>query len=150
MADDRTVTFICPACGRNEVPLPEGWDPENTTYQTLAELDDCDEAQEGQYIYGDGHTRGFGGVVRDLDGEGAPRERWVPPRAVIAYHFYRDLRHVGESEPAPICCPSPLYRNRVVSGGVENVFVAMAFLPHGNVPEPEMRARGEQLAKAMK
>jgi hypothetical protein len=150
MADDRTVTFICPACGRNEVPLPEGWDPENTTYQTLAELDDCDEAQEGQYIYGDGHTRGFGGVVRDLDGEGAARERWIPPRAVIAYQFYRDLRHVGGSEPAQTCYPSPLFRNRVVNDGIENVFVAMAFLPHGDVPEPEMRARGEQLAKAMK
>ncbi|MEE9275116.1 MAG: hypothetical protein V3V62_07395 [bacterium] len=149
MPESRQVTFICPACGLNELPLPEGRDPQEIPYVELAELDNCDHAKSGAYIYGNGFTRGFGGLIREEDGEGGVRERWVPPRAVVAYHYYRDQSYITQAEPTRICYPHPLYRNRSVTDGIENIYVAMAFLPHGEVLNPEMRERGELLAKSL-
>jgi len=150
MAEENKVTFICPACGETELPLPEGRDPQETPYVELAELHNCEQAQNAAFLFGNGYTTGFGGVVRDQDGEGIPRERWVPPRAVVAYHFSRQGRKLASTEPAPACFSQPLYRNLVHGQGVDDVFVAMTFLPHGETLSPEMRARGERLAKAMK
>ena len=144
------ATFICPACGQAELPLPEGWPPQETPYVQLAELHDCEQAQTASYLFGDGHTAGFGGVVRDEGPDGQPRERWAPPRAVIAYHYMRQNRQLASTEAAPSCYPQPLYRNLVHGQNTDDVFVAMAFLPHGERLTAAMRARAEQLAKALK
>lgn len=150
MAEEPEATFLCPACGEAELPLPQGMDPNETPYIQLAEMHGCQESQAARYVFGNGHTRGFGGVIRENAEGGGVRERWVPPRAVIAFHFYRDQVYIAREEASAACYPQPLYRNRAVTDGVENVFVAMTFLPHGETHTPEMRARGEALAKAMK
>ncbi len=150
MAEVTETTFICPACGEAELPLPSGLDPNETLYIQLAELHDCKQAQTAQFIFGNGHTSGFGGVIRENMEGGGIRERWVPPRAVIAFHFYQDQNYLAREESASTCYPQPLFRNRIVTGGVENIFVAMTFLPHGDTLSPEMRARGAALAQAMR
>ncbi len=149
MADNQNVTFICPACGKNELPLEGAGDPNEILYIELAEMDTCDEAQTARFVFGDSFTKGFGGVVRDVDAEGEERVRWVPPRAVVAYHFARNEERIGYAEPMNDFYPQPLYRNLSKGGDVENVFVAMAFLPHNESMTSQMRARGEALAKAL-
>ncbi|MEK6709388.1 MAG: hypothetical protein AABZ64_02295 [Nitrospinota bacterium] len=144
------TTFICPACGQGELPLPEGWPPQDTPYARLAELHDCEQAQTASFIFGDGHTAGFGGVVRDTGPDGTPRERWAPPRAAVAYHFTRQGRQLARAEAAPGCYPQPLYRNLSHGQNADDVFVAMAFLPHGEQLTPQLRAQGEKLAKSLK
>jgi hypothetical protein len=150
MAEVTETTFICPACGEAELPLPVGMNPNETPYIQLAELHDCKPAQTAQFIFGNAHTSGFGGVIRENTEDGGIRERWVPPRAVIAYHFYQDQNYLAREEAASACYPQPLFRNRTVIDGVENVFVAMTFLPHGDTLSPEMRAKGTALAQAMR
>jgi hypothetical protein len=150
MAETGAHTFICPACGEAELPLPENMDPNDIPYVHLSEIHDCDQSKAASYIYGNGHTRGFGGVIRETLEGGEERERWIPPRAVVAFHFYRDREYLAREEPIAGCYPQPLFRNRVASGGIENIFVAMAFLPHGELHTGEMRARGEFLAKALR
>lgn len=149
MAEVTQRTFICPACGEAELPLPEGMEPNATPYITLAELHDCKAVQELRYIFGNGHTTGFGGVIREILRGDKVKERWVPPRAIVAYHFYRDQTYLAHEEEMPGCYPQPLFRHRKVIDGIENVFVAMTFLPHGETLAPEMRARGAVLAQAM-
>ena len=149
MAEDQNVTFICPACGKTELPLGDSDDPNDILYIQLAEMDTCDEAATAQFIYGDSFTKGFGGVVRDVNPEGEERQRWVPPRAVIAYHFARNEERIGHAEPMSDFYPQPLYRNLSKGDGIENIFVAMTFLPHNESITPEMRARGEALAKSL-
>ncbi len=150
MAEGTETTFICPACGEAELPLPEGMDPNQTPFIQLAELHGCKQAQAASFIFGNGHTSGFGGVIRENTEGGGFRERWVPPRAVVAYHFYRDQAYLAHEEASSACYTQPLFRNRSVTNGVENIFVAMTFLPHGETHSPEMRARGEQLAKSIR
>ncbi len=150
MAEVTETTFICPACGEAELPLPEDMNPNETPYIQLAELHDCNQVQVSSFIFGNGHTSGFGGVIRENLEGGGIRERWVPPRAVIAYHFYRDQDYLAREEVSSGCYPHPLFRNRIVTGGVENIFVAMVFLPHGETISPEMRARGTALAQSMR
>ncbi|MDA0999042.1 MAG: hypothetical protein O2807_00815 [bacterium] len=143
-------TFVCPACGVNELALPEGWDPLNTPYVQLAELDNCDAIQSGSFVFGNGFTTGFGGRVQEMDTAGnILRERWVPPRVAISYLYYRDQVYLSHAEPESTCFPQPLFRNRVVKDGKEHIYVAMAFLPHGEIHPRDMRARGEALAKAL-
>ncbi len=150
MTEKQNATFICPACGRSELPLDGfGDDPNEALYVQLAEKDNCEEAKTARFLFGDGFTSGFGGVVRDLDEEGNERERWIPPRAVVAYHFARNDERIGQAEPMNDFYPQPLYRNLSKGGGVENVYVAMTFLPHNEAMTPGMRARGETLAKSM-
>lgn len=144
------TTFICPACGEAELPLPEDWSPQETAYIHLAEQHGCEQGQTASFLFGDGHTSGFGGVVRDEGPDGQPRERWVPPRAVVAYHYARQGRKLAAAEAAPSCYPQPLYRNLAHGQNTDDVFVAMTFLPHGERLTQAMRARGEQLAKALK
>ncbi len=150
MAETGVATFICPACGEAELPLPENMDPNDIPYVHLSEIHDCDQSKAANYIYGNGHSRGFGGIIRETIEDGGERERWVPPRAVVAFHFYRDQEYLAHEEPIAGCYPQPLFRNRVASDGIENIFVAMTFLPHGESHTGEMRARGEFLAKALK
>lgn len=149
MAENENVFLICPACGITELPLDSSEDPNEILYIQLAEMDNCDEAQIPQFVYGDSFTKGFGGFVRDLDAEGEERVRWVPPRAVVAYHFARNEERIGQAEPMNDFYPQPLYRNLSKGGGIENIFVAMAFLPHNESMTPEMRAQGEALAKSL-
>jgi len=144
------TTFICPACGEAELPLPEGWSPRETPYVRLAEQHGCEQCQAASFLFGDGHTSGFGGVVRDLGPDGRPRERWVPPRAAVAYHYMRQGRKRASAEAERPFYPQPLYRNLVHGQNTDDVFVAMAFLPHGETLTPALRARGERLAKALK
>ncbi len=147
---DTGATFICPACGEAELPLPENRDPNEISYVELSELHDCTQSKDARYVYGNGHSRGFGGVIRETLEDGTTRERWVPPYAVVAFHFYRDQTYLAREEESATCYPQPLFRNRMVIDGAENVFVAMTFLPHGETCTAEMRARGEMLAKAMR
>ena len=147
MSDAR---FICPACGETELPLPEGREPGEIQYIELAEIHGCDQAKSTRFIYGNGHTRGFGGVIRETLKGGGSRERWAPPRAIVAFHFYGNQEYLAREEALPSCYPQPLFRNRVVIDGEENIFVAMAFLPNGETLTDDMRARGEQLAKALR
>lgn len=147
--EGRRATFICPACGRSELPLDGSLEPNEAPYVQLAEMDACEEAKTARFVFGDGFTAGFGGVVRDLDEEGGERERWVPPRAVVAYHFARNDARVGRAEPMSGFYPQPLYRNLSKGGGTEDVYVAMAFLPHNEAMTPEMRSQGEALAKSL-
>ena len=149
MAENQNVFFICPACGITELPLDSSEDPNEILYIQLAEMDNCDEAQIPQFVYGDSFTKGFGGFVRDVDAEGEERVRWVPPRAVVAYHFARNEERIGQAEPMNDFYPQPLYRNLSKGDGTENIFVAMAFLPHNESMTPEMRAQGEALAKSL-
>ncbi len=149
MAENQNVTFICPACGKNELPFEDPGDPNEALYIQLAETDTCDEATVAHFVFGDAFTNGFGGVVRDVDAEGEERERWVPPRAVVAYHFARNDERIGHAEPMNDFYPQPLYRNLSKGDGVENIYVAMAFLPHNESMTPEMRAQGEALAKSL-
>ncbi len=149
MEQKRNVTFICPACGINELPFEGPGTPNETTYLHLAEMDSCEEAQIPRFIFGDAYTRGLGGVVRDFDEEGEVRERWIPPRAVVAYHFSRNDARIGRAEAMDDFYPQPLYRNLSKGGETENVYVAMTFLPHNEAMTPEMRTLGESLAKAM-
>lgn len=149
MAENENVTFICPACGKTELPLGDSDDPNDILYIQLAEMDTCDEAQTAHFVFGDSFTSGFGGVVRDLDAEGEERVRWVPPRAVVAYHFARNEERIGHAEPMNDYYPQPLYRNLSKGDGTENIYVAMAFLPHNESMTPEMRAQGEALAKSL-
>ncbi|HBK79996.1 MAG TPA: hypothetical protein DDZ83_10050 [Nitrospinae bacterium] len=150
MAESENTTFICPACGEAELPLPENMNPNETPYTQLSELHDCDRSKAARFIHGNAHSRGFGGTIREKLEDGATRERWVPPRAVVAFHFYRNQVYLAREESAAGFFPQPLYRNRMIIEGEENVFVAMTFLPHGEIPTDEMRARGEAMAKAMK
>lgn len=143
-------TFICPACGLNELTFPEGCDPQTTPYVQLAELDNCEATKAGTFIFGNGFTAGFGGCVQEMDAGGnILRERWVPPRAVVSYLYYRDQVYLSHAEPESICFPQPLFRNRVVKNGTEHIYIAMVFLPHGEVHPEEMRTRGEAMAKAL-
>ena len=149
MANNGETTFICPACGEAELPFPDNREPGETNYAELSEVHGCDESKSVRFVYGNGHSSIFGGVIRETPAEGSPRSRWVPPQTVIAFHFYRDQTYLANEEASKGFYPQPLYRNRVVIDGVENVFVAMTFLPHGETCTDEMRERGEQLAKAM-
>jgi hypothetical protein len=149
MAEVMEATFICPACGEAELPLPEGLDPSQTPYIQLSELHGCKQSQNSNFLYGNGHTRGFGGVIREELVDGGTRERWVPPRAIIAYHFYRDQNYLAHEEELPGFYPQPLFRHRKVIDGLENIFVAMTFLPHGETLAPEMRHHGEIMAKSL-
>ena len=77
MAETGVATFICPACGEAELPLPENMDPNDIPYVHLSEIHDCDQSKAASYIYGNGHSRGFGGVIRETIEDGGERERWV-------------------------------------------------------------------------
>ena len=149
MDEKQNVSFICPACGKNELPLDATKDPNEIPYIHLAEMDNCNEAQTAHFVFGNSFTSGFGGVVRDRGEQGEERLRWVPPRAVVAYHFARNEERIGHAEPMNDFYPQPLYRNLSKGGGVENIYVAMAFLPHNESMTPEMRAHGEALAKSL-
>jgi hypothetical protein len=149
MANNGETTFICPACGEAELPFPNHREPGETNYTELSEIHGCDQSKSVRFVYGNGHSSIFGGVIRETPAEGSPRSRWVPPQTVIAFHFYRDQTYLANEEASKGFYPQPLYRNRVVIDGAENVFVAMTFLPHGETCTDEMRERGEQLAKAM-
>ena len=150
MADNGEITFICPACGEVELPFPDNREPSETNYSELSEIHGCDQSKSVRFVYGNGHSSSFGGVILETPAEGGPRSRWVPPRTVIAFHFYRDQTYLAREEASPGFYPQPLFRNRLVIDGMENVFVAMTFLPHGETYTDEMRARGELLAKAMR
>ena len=150
MIESEINTFICPACGETELILPGNMRPDETSYTELSELHGCDQSKTGHFIYGNGHSHGFGGNVQEFFEDGTTRVRWIPPRAVVAFHFYQNQAYLAREESASSCFPHPLFRNRLIVEGEENVFVAMTFLPHGETPTVEMRARGEAMAKAMR
>tara|TARA_B100000686_G_scaffold25486_6_gene24674 strand:- start:891 stop:1334 length:444 start_codon:yes stop_codon:yes gene_type:complete len=140
-------SFVCPACGLNEVVLENEEDIEQLPYVKLATYCGCDQSKNGSYIFGDGHTQGFGGIISDFTNEGESRKRFIPPRGIVSYHFLKATKRIGHAEPNNGFYNQPLFRNLVQIEGNENVFVSVTFLPHGEKMNPEMRKFGEQLAK---
>ena len=142
-----TNSFICPACGINEVILENEENIEQFSYVRLATYCGRDQSKNGSYIYGDGHSKGFGGIISDFSDKGISRKRFVPPRGIISYHFMKSIKRIGHAEPNNGFFNQPLFRNLVQIEGNENVFVSVTFLPHGEKMSLEMRKFGEELAK---
>ena len=139
--------FVCPACALNEVILENEDDIDQLSYVKLATYCGCEQSQNGSYIFGDGHSKGFGGIISDFTDEGESRKRFVPPRAVVSYHFMKTTERIGHAEPNNGFYNQPLFRNLVEIEGNENVFVSVTFLPHGENMDASMRKLGEHLAK---
>ena len=140
-------SFICPSCGINEVFLENEKDIEQFPYVKLSTYCGCNQSKKGTYIFGDGHSKGFGGIISDLSKEGIARKRFVPPKSVVSYHFMKATERIGHAESNRGFYNQPLFRNLVQIEGDENIFVSVTFLPHGEKMSPEMRRFGEQLAK---